>query len=46
NYRVTLNNMDKPDNMISLIYPSDQFQPYRIRMLSKFIVDIFSKFKS
>ncbi|MDE4969645.1 LysR family transcriptional regulator, partial [Francisella tularensis subsp. holarctica] len=36
----------KPDNMISLLYPSDQFQPYRIRMLCKFIVDSFSKFKS
>ncbi|MDE4969653.1 LysR family transcriptional regulator, partial [Francisella tularensis subsp. holarctica] len=46
NYRVTLNKKDNPDNMISLLYPSDQYQTYRIRMLSKFKEHSFSKYKS
>ncbi|WP_432773545.1 LysR substrate-binding domain-containing protein [Francisella salimarina] len=45
-YRVTLNKNDKPENMISIVHPSKQFQPYRIRMLSEFIVNSFSKLKS
>ena len=47
NYRVTLNKNDKPENMISIVYPSKLFQPYRVvRVLSEFIVNSFSKLKS
>ncbi|QIW09762.1 LysR family transcriptional regulator [Francisella sp. LA112445] len=43
NYKVTLNANDKPDNVISLIYPFKQFQPYRVRMLNEFIINSFPK---
>lgn len=42
-YKVTLNANDKPDNVISLIYPYKQFQPYRVRMLNEFIINNFPK---
>lgn len=45
-YKVILSPNDKPENMISILYPSKQFQAYRIRMLNQFIIDNFPKLKS
>lgn len=40
-YKVLFDPKDKPDNRISLVYPSRNYQPYRVRMLSDFIKNQF-----
>ncbi|AXA33719.1 LysR family transcriptional regulator [Francisella adeliensis] len=40
-YKVLFDPKDKPDNRISLVYPSRNYQPYRVRMLSDFIKNEF-----
>lgn len=44
-YKVLFNSKDKPNNRVSLVYPSKSYQPYRVRALSDFITNSFSKLK-
>ena len=36
-YKVIFDPKDKPDSRISLVYPSKDYQPYRVRVLNEFI---------
>ncbi len=42
-YKVLFDPKDKPTNRISLIYQSRNYQPYRVRMISDFITNNFSR---